>query len=533
MAVRMRLGRNPWLATARWSMTIGQLLVCVLIAFALVRYTNYTEYAIHVDGMENIANAFFVSQGWRAYSDFGNNHLPGVYLYLAPFLQWFGFRSGFQGPEFLERIMLAGSFATVLFQVALFTLALRLCAVRALPATFVIAALSVWLYGSWDVHVPMSETYCIGLYALWTVLVHQAVLAPSARRRFVAAFWLLPLGAVATWFGLTQVFANALGVVFGAAAMRAAGFGVAADGRVRLHLIAGAALCLALLAATLWYSDTAGLLFYNLEVNLHVNRPALAGQFAEIGRWHFERFAELPVLKGLPLLLLMVTVIALTLVRQGRSRRRIAVFAAVVVAGAILTLWRDARGFHAASILGIQLGLMFLLAGLLRRAARRWRMPAVLTRFGREALYLCLGLVLVATALFSSDRRALLTRADPPSQRLPEFDGVCRFAQDADCACLRVSHVDPTFFLRHDVRPCPGYGFWTTLQRDYPPLRDEYLREVESRRIAYVIFDPLQHHASFSQEIADAIERGHACRDVRPHPSIKRDFRLCLPPARR
>jgi hypothetical protein len=507
-------------------------MVYVLFAFTLVRYSNYSEFTNFTDSQENVADAFFISQGWRAYSDFGNNHFPGVYLYLAPFLKLFEFRSGFQGTEFLQRIMLAGSFATVLFQVVLFTLALKLCGLRALLTTLAIAALSVLLYGRWNVHLPMSETYCVGLYALWTVLVARAVLTHSARQRFVSAFWLVPLGVVSTWFGLTQAFANALGALFGAAAMWAAPRGIAVDRRVRAHVAAGIALCLAPLAATLWRADVAGLLFYNFEVNLSVQRPIPAAQIAAIGHWHFLHALEIPPLMGLPLLLLLVTAIALLLEREGRDRRRIAIFGAMVVAGALLTFWRDVRAFHATSILGIQFGLMFLLAGLLRRATRRWRVHAPLSIFAREVLYLFLGMMVLISALFSSNLRTLLARADPPSIRPASFEGVCRFAEEADCACVRVSQFDPAFFLREDLRPCRGYGFWTTLLRSYPPLWSEYLHQVQDHRGAYAIFHPLLRDTSFGEDIALDIERNYACRKVQREASIDDLFQLCLPPPR-
>jgi hypothetical protein len=528
----MRLTRtsDSLLAPARWAQTVVRTTIYVLFAFALVRYTSYAEFTNRGDSEENILNAFLISQGWRAYSDFGNNHFPGVYLYLAPFLKLFGFHDGLQGPELSGRAMLACSFATVFFQVVLFTLAMKLCGLRALFTTVTIAGLSILLYGSWNVHLPMSETYCIGLYALWTVLVYRAVLAPTVRQRFTAAFWLIPLGATATWFGLTQAFANALGALFGAAVMWSARGGLPDARPVRGHVAAGVALCLTLLAATLWRSDIAGLLFYNFEVNLHVNRPVVADQLAAIAQWHLRGAYEIPLLKSLPVLLLLVLVIAWLLVREGRGRRRIAVFGAVVVAAALLTFWREVRDFHAAPILGIQLGLLFLLAGSLRRATWRWRVHANLWRFGREALYLCLGAMLAISVLFSANLRALATHTTPTAIRPAAFEGVCRFADEAACACVRVSRFDALFFLRHDLRPCRGYGFYSELLHLYPPMWGEYLREVQSRRIAYAIFEPLLPIDSFGIDVAREIERNYACRQVGPDPNFMKPFQLCLPP---
>jgi hypothetical protein len=59
IAVRIRptKTRDPLLVTARWARSVGQTNIYAVFAFALVRYTNYSDYAI-TSGSTQIANVF-------------------------------------------------------------------------------------------------------------------------------------------------------------------------------------------------------------------------------------------------------------------------------------------------------------------------------------------------------------------------------------------------------------------------------------------------------------------------------------------
>ena len=108
----------------------GQIFFIIfLLASVWAWYSRGVYHVNHfptVDVLENILNAYYVSNGWTAYRDFANNHSPGVYTYMAVFFRFFLASSLGPSESLLDILSWLSTFATLTFEAVMTYMAFRL-----------------------------------------------------------------------------------------------------------------------------------------------------------------------------------------------------------------------------------------------------------------------------------------------------------------------------------------------------------------------------------------------------------------------
>jgi hypothetical protein len=450
------------------------------------------DYFPWTDVAGNLFLGFALAHGWPIVEAGTANHMPGVPQYLAIWFSLFGLGGATPSAQTAAAAYLVASFATLLFQAACVYVPMRLLAFSPAIAgwtTFAVCASTAFAY---HYAMPMSETFIAYLLVLVSLLAARMILAERPSERLVAAIVLGgPVTAVCLMLGLTVALANALIAFACLLTLVLELVGEPANWRTLLRdrrCWTAYAVVAGLVIATLLTTRADTLYFWAVDSNWYRNISALPNL-----QWTFSAHAAAflhftePFGSRHPELLLALIAfcgIALFEARRREDRAmfaiRLLLFAALIVAAAVMTQWRTNIGYKSATMFGLTVGVVLLAA---QRLSRNWR--------SRSALWLTpLWLLALGQIMFLP---AATAYSSAPAARPPAFEAsqICRLDQTNDCRCVQVMVYGPQLFLLNDMRPCPNRNLTFDGNAGTHPVTRQWLFEdAKNPSMAFWTFEP-------------------------------------------
>lgn len=444
------------------------------------------------DMSQNVFDSFVLVHGGSVYRDAVTNHMPGVAQLVGLVMSVFGFAEAFPGTNTLDAGYLAGSVATVLFQLACAFVALRLLRFSRTAAVVLSLIPCAYTAFAYDFALPMSETLIAHLFVLVPVLAFNMLFGAHVHDRVVYALMLGgPFTVLCLNLGLTAAPANAL-LLLAALAVglrehgrdpKAVRDALLHDRRSWLAYLVVAVIIL-LSAATVHIRDA---WFWLADVNrVFVVDPldAITHSFATHVSDMFGRVD--PIGSRYPHLLVALSLLAVAVLgsphstgRAGESRPLL-VFIILICSAAVLTQWRMNSGVKSVTLFGLTLGTAYLALHLYLRdrrpASDLWLLPL----FAAPVLLAGVLVKIVQYDRMAGPRHAALDAAN-----------VCRFGETRDCRCIQVTLYVPQLFLLNDMRSCSSRFASSAFVVDrHPMLRRMMTDDVKRADMAFWTYSP-------------------------------------------
>jgi hypothetical protein len=480
----------------------------LLYGFFSINYYAYTDMS------QNVLDGLVLAHGGAMYRDAVTNHMPGAAQLVALVLWPAGFANAVPGVNTATAALLAGSFATLLFQLACTFMALRMLAFSRTAAAVLSLVPCAYLAFRYNFAHPMSETLLAFAFVLAPVLLFRMLYAARPQDRVVYAVMLGgPFTFVCLNLGLTVAPANAFLALVSLAVVllelkrdpAAICDALIRDRRSWLAYALIAALIL-LNAATVHISEG---WFWVGDVNrVFAGNPldVMAHSFGHHFKQAFRRID--PVGSRYPHLVVALALLAAGLWRASRTSGRwsagrlLLIFVGLVCATAVLTQWRTDDGFKSVTVFGLTVGTLYLAFHLW---LREWR----------AASDLWLVPLLAACLLQAGVLGRIVGYDTVPGLRHDALDDarVCRFNETENCRCIQMTGYAPQVFLWNDMRPCRSrFAALAYVMDQHPVLRRMMIDDVKRPDVAFWTYAPEQMRKNgLPGEAVDYLERQAVC----------------------
>ena len=449
----------------------------------------------HSDHIENILYAFYSSHGWIAYSDFASNHLPGVYLLLSLVYKTLGFNHFTPYPGLEFQLEYAGKCFSAVFQMcAFYFIFVYLKLSRVLAAVFS-ALLVMYFSRKLGMNFVLSENFLFPLMAASPLLLKEILCADKAGRFRASLFTAIIFCPFAIYLGLTYLPSIA---VLGFISL----IGIAVNfdksmimGLMRKHFVIPFLPFFILFIYTLSVISVEDMLFFNLDLNRGTVGPKSLSPFVfMMMSWtnalkHFAagfNFTDsfYPVMSIVVTVLLSLLVfVQLTL--RGKSLQGL-FFTILTLAVTILCCWRFAFGYKASGVIGVNVGLCILfVSGLRDLKLLKVSFWDFVSRYYRFAVLCAAILAVVMTNNDMKDRASKI----PDDENLV---GMCKFGEAGDCACGRMTHWTPGFYLNTNVEQCKPYGIWMPNFSQNKIVCGQFSNDIDNAKVGIVLSPDLK-----------------------------------------
>ena len=470
----------------------------LIAAYCAAQYIYLPEKAPFavVDAFENMLYGYYVANGWIAYRDFVSNHLPGVYFYLAAFFRAFSLHATPPSLELFSALQSTSYFATSFAQATLLYLGLRLLQFSRLIAVIAIFVVLYVLDSTFQYYYPFSETILTALYVIWPILVFKMYCNTVMRVR--SAFILAgPFLALSIWLGLTLAPTTLLSA--------ASAVLILLSERKKLlfefkefpfFYVVGSFITIIVVGSIFRFSDISGLYFYNVTFNISQS-PDRAAIFSNLlSHYKFDWLGREPLLLTLPatsILLSLCFFLRFFSLKQNKSNiKQNYLFLFLVQVGAALCLWRAPFGSKILPLMGLNIGLIFLVMAILveRWALLGWcaRPAKSFKKYAEFALGLGLLIYLNQETQFFWKNMFIHGNVSSLHQTLFRDAQICRFKESSSsCRCFRMGIFEPHFLLMHDVRQCHPDGIWIPLAANHRVTLERLQKDVLDHKVAFML----------------------------------------------
>lgn len=500
-------------------------MVFLLLCMGAALSASYYEYHPNIltvtiiDSFENMLNGYYTSHGLIPYRDFAANHFPGLYFYLGLIFKIFSVTEIPPSQNLMDPLQYSAYFSTYLFQEIMVFAALAILRVPLL-INLITSCLLVYILGNvYNFMFPLSETFLVYCYMLLPVLMYRSIYSSDAHARSFFSIILL------IFFPL---FTNFIGLTFAPTCMIICAFAAwnlyrdkALDnfGGIILNYRGYCALLtfglISVMIALFALTDLSGLYFYNFPFNAILKPESLSILNHVIWQFKMSWYGLKPFLFYLPTTVLLL--VALMASHPKRPMRMHAIMVITLFLAACFCLWRFQEGYKTYGVLGINIGIIFILICQFSTHIINFsvNVPASLKS------PLTLGIIAVLTWNIYVSTQAKFWekfRNDGPIvfhdlDRQFQEAGVCKFGQDqANCQCLRLTTFDPLLFVHHNLGQCKPSGIWIPNMAFHEHTMDELRKNVASNLTAFLVYDANVHQTlNFPEESLRNIRESRYC----------------------
>lgn len=489
--------------------TLGALSFLFLILFNISQY-SYTP-ARHLanifDSWENLLYSFYVANGWIVYQDFMANHMPGIYLFTAPFLKMSGAANLNPSDNMYELAGYSAFFATTLVQNLCVFILLRCLHVKSGLAIFLSSIFTYCLNHRFNLMIPMSEDYILYGFILLPTLVMRSSQYHKDKYPLkypLALTIIAPL--LINLVGLTHapstLWIFSLVIMWTLTNHNAPLYKLNTWKESKPIILACSLILLFVGTCLFMYVNLERLWYYNVVFNQPLSQPISAMLTNITNHFDFTRYHKTNALMNIPITIFLTTLASYSLFNNKKlmSYKEVSFFFTTLVGAAILCVWRDDHSYKTIGILGINIGILIMMV-----VHYLPKIVSIEFKFSNRWLPLILSIVCLTVLnkqfhsgakqnLWNSIKTSYKQEGDKNLTKILHRQGICSFREEnSTCKCLRTFHFDPQLFLKNNVRACKPEGMWVSLYA-YDSISDrKFHKQVQDPHYAYLLYSQQDH----------------------------------------